>query len=354
MALTQVQSGMLNSDSQNYGFKNRIINGDMRIDQRNAGAEINPAVHNTYYVDRWSTFLDATSKYKIGQNAGSVTPPAGFSNYLGITSLSSLTTTTDERYAVRYKIEGYNVSDLAWGTASAAPVTLSFWARSSLAGTWGGSIQGGQTYVFSYTINSANTWEYKTITIPGSTSGSWGTGNSTGIVLWFDLGTNSSLATTPNSWGGTALRPTGAQSLVGTSGATWYVTGVQLEKGTVATEFDRRPYGTELQLCQRYFANIIIPGGQFGAVTGMNQTTTTSWFPVQIPFRATPTVTYSGGLNVIQGNSNSAVTSIAAAHYSQLGINIAVACSGASFTAGSATTLYALSTTSYLNMNAEL
>ena len=168
------------------------------------------------------------------------------------------------------------------------------------------------------------------------------------------------------SWTGTAQGKIGSGSF-GASGITGTITAgtntniefntgtcgnVQLEVGSTATSFDYRPY--ELALCQRYFANIVVSSGQFGAATGMNQNTTTSWFPIQISFRASPTVTYSGGLNVIQGNTNSAVTSVSNTFFSQLGVNVGLACSGASFTAGYATTLYASGSTSYLNMSAEL
>jgi hypothetical protein len=342
--------------SSNFGFKNRIINGAMVIDQRNAGAAVSPAVDGTYYLDRWRTTLSVAGKYSIQQNAGAVTPPAGFTNYLGITSLSAYTVGAGEIFMVQQRIEGYNVADLGFGTANAQPVTFSFWVRSSLTGTFGGSLSNGVvSYPFTYTISSANTWEQKSVTVVGSTTGTWNTTNSFGLICAFGLGVGSTYSGTAGSWAGSIYySATGATSVVGTSGATFYITGVQLEKGSTATSFDYRDYGTELVRCQRYFANIVVPSGQFGAATGMNQNTTTSWFPTQISFRASPTVTYSGGLQVIQGNTSSAVTSVSATHFSQLGVNVALACSGASFTAGYASTLYASGSTSYLNMSAEL
>ena len=241
-----------------FGFKNRIINGAMVIDQRNAGASLSTASGSNFFtVDRWKTNYSQTSKYTIQQNAGSVTPPAGFTKYLGVTSSSAYSVLAADFFLIRHIIEGFNTADLAWGTANAATVTLSFWVRSSLTGTFGGSICNNgdaRSYPFTFTISAANTWELETITIPGDTSGTWETGSSAGVVITFGLGVGSTYSGTANAWAGsTFYSATGATSVVGTSGATFYVTGVQLEKGSTATSFDYRPYGTELALCQRYF-----------------------------------------------------------------------------------------------------
>jgi len=155
-----------------YGFKNRIINGAMVIDQRNAGASVT-AVNAVYTLDRWQSVSSAASKFSVQQNAGSVTPPAGFKNYLGVTSLSAYSIGAGDIFALLQPIEGFNTADLGFGAAGASTVTLSFWVRSSLTGTFGGSLSNSATnrsYPFSYTINAANTWEYKTITIAGDTS----------------------------------------------------------------------------------------------------------------------------------------------------------------------------------------
>ena len=238
-----------------FGFKNRIINGAMVIDQRNAGASItfNDGV---FPVDRWTTVATQSSKGTIQQNAGAVTPPAGFINYLGFTSSSAYSVLTGDAFAIQQRIEGLNLSDFAWGTASAATVTLSFWVRSSLTGTFGGSISNSaqnRSYPFTYTISAANTWEQKTITIAGDTSGTWLTTNGIGARVNLGLGAGSTYSATAGSWNSsTTFSATGATSVVGTNGATFYITGVQIEKGSTATSFDYRPYGTELALCERY------------------------------------------------------------------------------------------------------
>jgi hypothetical protein len=255
MPLTTVQSGMMDSIAQYNSFKNRIINGAMVIDQRNAGASI--ATPNGYTLDRWRVNQTTTGKLTAQQNQGSVTPPAGFSNYLGITSSSAFSVGSTDAYWIDQAIEGFNFADLAWGTASAATITLSFWVRSSLTGTFGGSLRNSATnrsYPFTYTISAANTWERETITIAGDTSGTWLTTNGVGVYVSFGLGVGSTYSGTAGAWAaGNYVSATGATSVVGTNGATFYITGVQLEKGSTATAFDYRPYGTELQLCQRYY-----------------------------------------------------------------------------------------------------
>jgi hypothetical protein len=250
-----------NSQGSPFGFKNRIINGAMVIDQRNAGASANNvAASGTYAIDRWRYYGTSVNKFSVQQNAGSVTPPTGFTNYLGITSLSANSPDATDEYAIQQYIEGYNIADLDWGTANAKTITLSFWVRSSLTGTFSGVAKnnaGNRTYPFSYTINQANTWEYETITIPGDTTGSWLTTNGRGIALFFNLGTGSTYLQTANAWTASfANGATGSVNVLGTNGATFYITGVQLERGTQATSFDYRDYGRELQLCQRYFQKI--------------------------------------------------------------------------------------------------
>lgn len=279
--------------------RNRIINGDMRIDQRNAGAS---GTANQYTVDRFGYFGAAASKGTWQQNAGSVTPPAGFTNYLGFTSSSAYTAGATEQFNLYQPLEGFNVSDLAWGTANAKTVTVSFWVRSSLTGTFGGSIYNSainRSYPYSYAISGANTWEFKTIVITGDTSGTWLTTNGVGLYLNVSLGAGSTVSGTAGSWAaGRYDSVTGATSVVGTNGATFYITGVQLEAGSVATPFERRSYGQELSLCQRYFWNPTMTLGQ--TVTSAVSTGGVVRMPVTM--RATPTLggvasfTVSGGL----------------------------------------------------------
>jgi len=250
-------SGGTGTTTGYYGFKNRLINSAMVIDQRNAGASVTQTTTALYPVDRFLIVGSVASKFTAQRNAGSVTPPAGYINYLGLTSSSAYTVGAAETFVVQQRIEGLNIADLAWGTASAATVTLSFWVRSSLTGTFGGSLRNSaanRSYPFTYTIASANTWTQASVTIAGDTTGTWLTTNGIGVSVIFSIGTGSTDSGTAGAWAATNYTSaTGAVSVVGTNGATFYITGVQLEKGSTATSFDYRPFTTELQLCQRYF-----------------------------------------------------------------------------------------------------
>ena len=274
----------------------------MVLDQRNAGASVTNIAGNVFDVDRWAIGGSITSKYTAQRNAGSVTPPTGFTNYLGMTSSSAYSVLTGDYFLVSQAIEGYNVADLGFGTASASSVTLSFLVRSSLTGTFSGSIcnsNATRNYVFNYTISAANTWTAISVTIPGDTTGTWATDNTAGLVFRFGLGCGATFTGTAGSWGSSNfVQSTGSVSVVGTSGATFYVTGVQLEKGSTATAFDYRPYGTELSLCQRYYEKsydqTIVPGavsnlGMFTSIRGNGIAGTSTTF--KATKRTTPTMT---------------------------------------------------------------
>ena len=295
-----------------FGFKNRIINGDMRIDQRNAGASYTQ-VNGQYSLDRWAgNSFDggaATNKFSVIQ---STTAPTGFSNSLLVTSLAATSSGASNIFNIEQKIEGFNFADFLYGTASAQTLTLSFWVRSSLTGTFGGALKNSarnRAYPFTYTISAANTFEQKTITITGDTSGTWvGSTNGTGLWISFGLGVGSTYSGTAGAWGGgDVFSATGATSVVGTNGATFYISGVQLEKGSTATSFDVRPYGTELALCQRY-ANSTFPigtawataAGRAGDLEFLSSGTSSRIYVNYVfstTMRATPTVIYYNPTN---------------------------------------------------------
>ena len=285
-----------------YGFKNRIINGAMVIDQRNAGASVTPA-DGDYTLDRWKCFGSQASKYTVQQNAASVTLPTGFKSYLGLTvgASANVTVGASDYFMIRQLIEGLNVADFSWGTSGAATVTLSFKVYSSLTGTFGGSIENSaqnRCYPFTYTVSSANTWTSISITIAGDTTGTWLTTNGTGLIINWGLGVGSSNSGTAGSWQAAGYySATGAVNVVSTNSATFYITGVQLEKGSTATSFDYRPYGTELQLCQRYYQKFsATAGGQVFSSGMMNATTTGRMFiPFLVPLRTNPTALEQSG-----------------------------------------------------------
>jgi hypothetical protein len=325
--ITFNDNSIQNTSATGFGFKNRIINGAMQIDQRNAGASVVAA--STYAVDRFIMQSTQSSKYTGQQNAGSVTPPNGFINYLGITSSSAYSIISSDVFTIQQQIEGYNSADLMWGTANAQTVTLSFWVRSSLTGTFGGSLTNNapdRSYPFSYTISSSNTWEYKTITIAGDTSGTWGTTNGVGIRVYLGLGVGSTFSGTAGAWAAADYRSaTGATSVVGTNGATFYITGVQLEKGTTATSFDYRPYGQELALAQRYFQSI--PASAFNASANLafsSGNTLYATYSLPVIMRASPTIIGTGATYSTQNVTGSIAYGSTVAHI-RAGINSAAA-----------------------------
>jgi hypothetical protein len=286
MAVSLVSTGVTFPDSSTqttaatgFGFKNKILNGSMVIDQRNAGASVALSSSASFYAtDRFTIRLDASSgSTAIKANVA----PSGFTNSLNITIGTGAAPTSGQVGFADQRIEGFNIFDLGWGGANAQAITLSFWVRSSLTGSFGGAIRNSavdRCYVFPYTINAANTWEYKTITINGDTSGTWLTNNGVGIYLSFDIGEGSSRSTaTTGSW--LSANTPGLSSgvkLCSTSSATWNITGVQLEKGSTATSFDYRPYGTELALCQRYFETSYEAGTAVGSTS--NPSRSMAWF----------------------------------------------------------------------------
>ena len=238
-----------------YVLKNRIINGDMRIDQRNAGASVTITTTGLdYAVDRFFAQGSVTSKFTAQRSS---TAPTGFTNSLLFTSSAATTPSSSDYYYFSQRIEGTNTYDLDFGIATAKTITISFWVRSSLTGTFSGAVLNSATnrsYAFTYTISVANTWEQKTVTIAGDTSGTWLTTTGIGLEVRFALGAGSSFLQSSGSWGtGNIVGATGTTQWISTNGATFYITGVQLEQNTSATPFERRLYNQELINCQRYF-----------------------------------------------------------------------------------------------------
>jgi hypothetical protein len=313
------------------GFRNRIINGDMRIDQRNAGASVTIGSTGVYTLDRYRFFTGNASKISVQR---STTAPTGFVNSLLVTSLAATSISTTDEYVMFHRIEGTNVSDLGWGTANAKTVTLSFQVRSSLTGTFGGVLRNANNdrhYPFTYSISAANTWEQKTITVAGDTTGTWGTDTGVGLQIIFGLGVGSTYSGTAGAWSSNYYSSaTGAVSLVGTNGATWYITGVQLEVGSVATPFERRDYGRELQLCQRYYETSY----DSGTAVPTNTQNGAIWFcptgtrlvysyPFKVTKRASPTTVFYSPADSATGNyrNDTGATNVSVATGGILGTN---------------------------------
>jgi hypothetical protein len=291
-------------DLLGVGNRNLIINGDMRIAQR--GTSFSPAATGIRYCsDRFYT-QSISDNITITQSSDA---PTGFKNSL----LLTMGTATNLDYMrVGTTIEGFNFSSLAFGTSSAKTFTLSFWIKCSLTGSFGVGFRNGTSpdgtgattsRLASYTINSANTWEYKTITIPGATSQTWGSSTDLGLTIKWDIGDSTARSGTVDATWQTSnanypVGLTGGTKVASTTGATWYITGVQLEAGKVATPFEYRSYGQELALCQRYYLQ---SGGAaaysaiFGAFgTCITTTLATLYFPLPVSMRAAPVLSYTG------------------------------------------------------------
>jgi hypothetical protein len=282
------------------GFRNRIINGDMRIDQRNGGAAV--TANDSFPVDRFRlAFANSSGAFSAQQNT---TAPAGFVNSIKYTTTTADASLGATEYAMLSQaVEGFNVADFAWGTASAQSVTLSFWCRSSQTGTFGGAIRnsaGNRSYPFSYTISAANTWEQKTISIAGDTTGTWLTTNGVGMYVHFGMGVGTTLSGTAGSWAAANyISATGAVNLIATLNADFYITGVQLEAGTVASPFERRDYGRELMMCQRYYWREV--GLNVGQYDNYNITSASCLIPIAFPvtMRSSPTGAFVGSFSVV-------------------------------------------------------
>ena len=372
MAYGSINADVIGTSVQGYSLgagnssllKNKIINGAMVISQR-YGTTATANTINDYTLDRWSaTQYPSTGKIIVQQNAGSVTPPAGFSNYLGVTSQSAYSIGTSDFYMLQQPIEGYNIADLGFGTANAKTVTLSFQVYSSLTGTFGGALRGPQNYPFTYSIPVANTWTPISVTVAGSTSGSWATNNAAGLTVCFGLGVGSTYSATAGSWtNSNIISATGATSVVGTNGATFYITGVQLEVGSSATGFEYVNYQTSLANCQRYYYKIKPSALNLSFSTGGQayaSSNTIAWIPFPVTMRIAPTALEQSGTASdykVWGASGSGITLTSVPSFNgATNFNVAsVDCPVTTgLTAGNASTLLSNSTNAYLGWSAEL
>jgi hypothetical protein len=335
-----------------FSFKNRILNGDMRIDQRNAGAAVTNAAIG-YHLDRFQTgyYGSGTGRMTVQQSS---TAPSGFNKSLSVT-VTTADAAPSSAFAydiARHIVEGFNIADFEWGTANAKTVTLSFWVRSSVTGNFPLIMyDNGRTVTYGalYNIAAANTWEYKTLVVPGATTGTgWGTTNDFGLAVLFGAGggTSRTVNTGWNASDGTApSNVTGATQLIATNGATFYITGVQLEVGSVATPFERRPFGTELMLCQRYYEVLSYATGTLASI-GQAISTSRAISPITwtVIKRASPTVLAAtgtfGSWNATAGSSNSGSNTLDSQSVNNCRFDMS-SITGSPLVAGNASGLYA-------------
>jgi hypothetical protein len=307
MALIKINNRS-SEDTAIHGRRNLIINGAMQVAQRGVSTSItHPAGGAHFSPDRFEVGITATDQLAATLSQ-STTAPDGFSNSLKFEVTTAETTLdANELVTIRQKIEGQDLQRIAKGTSSAEQVTASFWVRSSNTGTYIlelYDLDNTRQVSKSYTINSANTWEYKTITFPADTTGAFDNDNNLSLyfMFWLAAGSDFTSGTLNTSWASetTANRVVGQANLIASTND-FYITGIQLEVGSVATEFDHRSFAEELALCQRYFFNPLF-GRTSGAIyypIHFNQVSTGNngllrWqvtFPVSM--RTSPTLTHS-------------------------------------------------------------
>jgi len=346
--------------------RNRIINGNMVIDQRNAGASVSiSAAAQTFIVDRFYVGSTQASKLTAQQNAGSVSPPAGFTKYLGFTSSSAYSPTSTDYFFLAQGVEGYNVQDLMWGTANAKSVTLSFQVYSSLTGTFSGSLynsQSNNTIAFTYSVSNANTWTSISVTLTGQTSGTQNITNGPAFYVVFDLGSGANWKTsTTGSWvANEYFGVTGSVNVVGTSGATFYITGVQLEVGTKATPYEMQIYSDQLAQCQRYYVQLSSSGALFASLGNgiCNSSSSGQGFVVRLPvtMRTQPTASFNA-MRVYDGASAATILSFSGVSScsSANALGFDASCSGTVLTTGRPLTIQGNNdATAYIAASAEL
>jgi len=279
------------ADAGGLTGRNLIINGQMTIDQRNSGSSVTPTADQTYVLDRFGAGLSVASKFSLEQTT---TVPVGFENSMKATVVSAYTPTSAQWFGFFHKVEGLNTAHLNFGTSDAKTLTLSFWVRSSVTGDYGFSLANSaqnRAYPVLYNISAADTWEHKTITIAGDTSGTWLTTNGIGFILLWSLGAGSSYLQTANAWGtGLGLGTTGQTNWITNAAATFYITGVQLEVGETATPFEHEDYGITLAKCQRYYVKEAgtIYGSQYSGSSGF-----VGLRSLPVTMRSSPTLSYS-------------------------------------------------------------
>jgi hypothetical protein len=298
--------------------RNLIINGNMQIAQR--GTTGTPGAGGSYLAsDRWKAWDASDAVVTVSQETDG--PTGQFTKCLKYNvTTADASITTSQFGMVRQMIEGYNIIDLGFGTASAQSVTISFWVKSSLTGSHGAALNNGnddRSYPFAYTISVANTWEYKTVTIAGDTSGTWDTDNTAGMIITFGMGTGSQYEGTADAWqAGQIFQPTSTVANIGTI-SNWNVTGVQLEANTTATPFENLQYGQQLALCLRYLP--VVQATNYVA-TGMCFSATNARCSVQfpVPSRVSPTGFTTTGAISMTTNNGSGTGSIVWANASTL------------------------------------
>ena len=273
-----------------FGFKSRIINGNMAIDQRNAGAAVTAT--GAYPVDRWQLNNATDASLSVARSTD-VPSGQGFTNSVVVTTTTADASIGAAQYAnLQHRIEGFNFADMGFGASGASSITLSFWVKATVSGNYSVAIYNSAENRINpqqFSVSAGGTWEKKTITIAGDTTGTWLTNNGIGanVTFYYALGSNFLGSSGWNSGGTYGV--SGQSNALASNSNTFAITGVQLEKGSTATSFDYRPYGAELVLCQRYYFKHTENRYTVSSTSNGSNVCAMVYYPV--PMRATPTIT---------------------------------------------------------------
>ena len=357
-------AGYVSGINNTFAYKNRIINGDARFDQRSKGASVTPSANNIYVIDRWKVVLSAAPTFSVGQNKGGAANAPGFISYIGAVSSGAHTMAAADAFVLFTTIEGQNVSDFGWGTAYAQTATLSFWAYATIPGTYGGSVTNdaqNRSNCFYYNIPFANSWTYCYATISGDTGGTWITTNTNGgFVINFPLGIGSNYTNaTTSTWAPfRVFGPTNITNIITQTNAVLYLTGVQFELGALPSAWDARPYTTEEQLVKRYY-QYVSAGTMANAISTTSMALFAKFSP---PMRNAPVASSnSSPTRTVTFNNGTGTTT---ATLVTISTNSGMAVDGGIITVsgtwagvgpyGAGTTIWALNTTSQIALDADL
>lgn len=332
--------------------RNLVINGAMEIDQRNSGGATTPTAA-AFVIDRWLANLSVASKLTFQQVADA---PPGFINSLKATVASQYAPGTSEAFFLTHAVEGLNCTPLNLGLASALTVTVSFWAKASVPGTYSMFLRNSAAnryYCFTQALTAS--WVRYTKTLQLDATGTWLTTNGIGLQLGFDLGSGTASQGAAGAWGAsTVIEATGALQFVNQVGtSTLNLTGVQIEPGSAAKAFERLSYPLELLRCLRYFTQVTGLSAATNFGTGQVFTTTAANMNLPGNMRATPTVTVSG-LQIFDGSTTLSISAVNGVVQGANQITVPVTVTGGTLAVGRAGVFKASGTSDYIRLDADI
>ncbi len=360
MAITRIGNPAI-ADVRGVNFRNIIINGDMSVSQRGTStASITASGYHS--IDRFQTSASSIGTWTQSQSTD-VPSGQGFAKSfkMDCTTADASPAASDNLIIIQ-KFEGQNLQYLKKGTSSAKQLTLSFWVKSNKTGTYIAGLHdrdNSRIVSKSYTISSADTWEKKTITFPADTTGTFDNDNagSLDIQMWLAAGSDFSGGTLATTWQSqtNANRAVGQVNLADSTSNEWYITGVQLEAGQVASDFEFLPIDVNLQRCQRYYFQTTESGTSSILLTGGLESSTSTGqggFSLPTEMRATPSLSFGSGIRFYSAGSGTRTPSISVNRSTTTVLSCAATVSGG--TVGQAGYIYRGASDGFLVGDAEL